>query len=443
MTHTITRSLAIIALTAGAATAQDTATTIVRAGVILDGRGGRITEGAVVIRGDRVVDVLQGAQARAARAGAMVIDLGAATLMPGLIDVHVHINGYFNAAGKVHTRNDGDTPEQTTLAIAANLRRMLMSGVTTAQSMGAAEDGFFRAAVASGSIVGPRILSSLGPISNDRLSADSLRAIIRLRKAEGADAIKIFASRSIRDGGTTTMSAEQMTAMCAEAKSLGLRTLVHAHSAESMERAVLAGCTQIEHGIFATPEVLRLMAQHGTFYSPQCGLIFRNYLDNRPKFEGTGNFNEEGFAAMQRAIPVAAGIIGQAHNTAGLKLIWGTDAVAGAHGRETDDLICRVREGNQPSMAALRSATSGAAESMGLGKELGTIAKGYRADIIAVRGDPSTRIEALRDVVFVMSGGKVHRLEAPARAVNPQPFLTRIRQKLADRWMTADQRRRN
>jgi imidazolonepropionase-like amidohydrolase len=403
----------VLAGVAAHAGAQDNATTVIRAANLLDGRGVRIANAAIVVRGDRIADVLVGEAARSAvKPGILVVDLGAATVMPGLVDVHVHINSYFNAAGRIHTRADGDSPAVSALAIASNLRRMLHSGVTTAQSMGAAEDAIYRAAIASGAIAGPRLLTSLGPISDERLSADSLRALIRQRKADGADAIKIFASRSIRDGGTTTMSAGQLGAMCGEAKSLGLRTLVHAHSAESMRLAANAGCTQIEHGIFATPDVLRLMAQKGTFFSPQCGLIFRNYLENRAKYEGSGNFNDAGFAAMQKAIPEAARIIGHAQATAGLKVVWGTDAVAGAHGRETDDLICRVREGNVSAMSALTSATSGGAESLGLGREIGTLAKGYRADIIAVIGDPSQRIEAMRDVVFVMSGGVVRRVES-------------------------------
>lgn len=413
------RSLAtgVIAIaTPGVATTQDGPTTVIRAASILDGRGGRIANGAIVVRGGRIVDVLQGEAARsAARPGMLVVDLGTATAMPGLIDGHVHVNSYFNTAGRIHGRTDGDTPAMTALGLANNLRKMLWSGVTTAQSMGAAEDGTFRDAIASGAIPGPRLLTSLGPISDERLSVDSLRAIVRQRKTDGADAIKIFASRSIRESGTTTMSQDQLNALCGEAKSLGLRTLVHAHSEESMRFAALAGCTQIEHGIFATQAVMHLMAEKGTFYQPQCGLIFRNYLENRAKFEGTGNFTEEGFSAMQRAIPIAANIVRQAANTPNLKLIWGTDAVAGAHGRETEDLICRVREGGQAPMSAILSATSGAADALGLGKDVGSLEKGYRADIIAVSGDPVQRIEVLRDVVFVMTAGRVFRVEAPAR----------------------------
>ena len=143
------RCLAVTALTcvlSATANAQDSVrTVVVRAATILDGRGGRITHGAVLIRGDRIVDVVQGAAADgAARRAGVLYDLGNATVLPGLIDGHVHVNSYFNAAGRIHTRNDGDTPAQSALAIAGNLRRMLMSGVTTVQSMGAAEDAAFK-----------------------------------------------------------------------------------------------------------------------------------------------------------------------------------------------------------------------------------------------------------------------------------------------------------
>ena len=420
LTLTLTMALGL-ALRAGAQT-TDIGTVVVRAARLLDGRGASLAGAggaAVIIRGDRIVRVARGtAVAAAIRDAALVYDLGDATILPGLIDGHVHFNSYFNAKGQVHSRDDGDTPAQSTLAIAENLRRTLTGGVTTVQSMGAAEDAPFRDAVARGAIAGPRVLTTLQPIANEQLSPDSLRALVRARKAEGADAIKIFASKSIREGGGTTMSAEQLDALCGEATASGLRTLVHAHSAESIRLAVMAGCTQIEHGVFATPEILSLMAEHGTYFDPQCGLIFHNYLDNRAKFEGTGNFTAEGFASMERAIPLAANVVRQAHQTPGLKLVWGTDAVAGAHGRNVEDLICRVRDAGQPAMAAIVSATSAGADALGLGKEIGTLAPGYRADIIAVAGDPSRDIEALRRVRFVMAAGHVQRLEAPSRVSN-------------------------
>jgi len=400
------------ALTVCVSRAEAQQTTVIRAATILDGRGGSVANGAIVIRDGRIVQV---DRADAAPAGNVVYDLGSATVMPGLIDGHVHVNSYINAKGRFHSRDDGDTPAQSTLAIAHLLRDMLWSGVTTVQSMGSNEETAFREAVANGSIVGPRILTTLNPISNEQLSPDSLRALVRNRKEQGADAIKVFASKSIRDGGATTMSAAQLSAICGEAKSLGLRTLVHAHSAESMRFAAEAGCTQIEHGVFATPEVLKIMADRGTLYDPQCGLVFRNYLDNRAKFEGIGNFNEEGFASMQRAIPMAANVVHTASVTPGLKLVWGTDAVAGAHGHNVDDLICRVKDGGQSAAAALASATSGGAEGVGLGKEIGVLAPGYRADIIALAGNPMQDITALKHVMFVMRDGVVYRTDGAAR----------------------------
>lgn len=395
------------------------ATIVLRAARILDGRGGAIANGAVIVRGDRIVEVLRGQAATAAVQRGQVFDLGTATLMPGLIDGHVHVTWYFNGKGRLHTSDDGDTPAQSTLAAARNLRRMLRSGVTTAQSLGDAQDAALREALHDGSIEGPRLITTLGGITNGQLTPDSLRSIVRSRKADGADAIKIFASGSIREGGKTTMNAAQLEALCGEARALGLRTMVHAHSEESIRLAVLAGCTQIEHGLFATPDVLKLMAERGTYFEPQCGLIFRNYLDNRAKYQGIGNYNDEGFAALERVIPLAVNVIKQAVATPGLKLIWGTDAVAGAHGREVEDLICRVRDAGQPAMAALTSATSGAARALGLDQEIGSVAPGYRADIIATAGDPSQQIEALRRVTFVMQAGRVHLVDQPARVLSP------------------------
>ena len=185
--------------------------------------------------------------------------------------------------------------------------------------------------------------------------------------------------------------------------------MVHAHSAEAMRAAALAGCTQVEHGVFATQEVLDLMAQRGTYFDPQCGLVFHNYLDNRAKYDGIGNYNAAGFASMETALPMAAKVVRMASRTRGLKLVFGTDAVAGAHGRNAEELSCRVKEGGQDPMAAIVSATSLNAEALGLTSQVGTIAAGFQADIIAVDGNPLTDISALGRVVFVMKGGRVYR----------------------------------
>ena len=398
------RILAVSMLSLSTVEAQTTAVTI-RAGRLLDGRGAVMDNATIVLDRAAIARVERGGAA----GGAVTYDLSRYTVLPGLIDGHAHPSWYFNRAGRYHTPNDGDTPVQSMLAMAGNVLATLASGVTTIQSPGSPEDKDLRDFIASGAIPGPRILTSLQPISSPRLTPDTLREIVRRRKAEGADFIKIFASQSIRDGGAPTLSQEQLNAICGEAKTVGLRTLVHAHSAESMKAATLAGCTQIEHGVFATDEVLRLMAERGTYFDPQCGLVFRNYLENRAKYEGIGNYNEAGFAAMEKAIPLAVAAFKRARATRGLKIVWGTDAVAGAHGRNVEDLICRVQDGGQPPIEAITSATSLGAEALGMGTRIGTIAPGFEADLIAVDGDPTKDITALRRVVFVMKGGRVYR----------------------------------
>jgi imidazolonepropionase-like amidohydrolase len=370
---------------------------------VLDGVGRQLGNAAVVIEGNRITSVGPlPASFRGRR-----IDLGDATLMPGLIDVHAHVVWYFNAQGRYHTNSDGETPVQGALAAAGNAYQTLMSGVTTLQSPGSNEDKDLRDAIGRGAVPGPRILTSLGSLSGG--SPDSIRQRVRDFKARGADLIKIFASRSIRDGGGPTMTIDQLRAACGESHAQGLRAMVHAHAAEAMMLAVDAGCDQIEHGVFATQAVLTHMASKGTYFSPQCGLVFRNYLENRAKYEGIGNYNAEGFASMERAVPLAVAAVRTAANTPGLKLVFGTDAVAGAHGRNVEDLICRVSEAGQKPMDAIVSATSRAAESMKMDDSIGTLKPGLLADIIAVRGDPLADFTAMRRVVFVMRDGKIYR----------------------------------
>lgn len=398
------RVLAAAALLAAPLGAQDLPVTI-RAARLLDGRGVVMRNPLVTVQGGRITRIETG------RPGVRAsYDLGTLTLTPGLIDAHDHIAWHFNAQGRLHSGNDGESPAQGMLAIAGNAWATLQAGFTTAQELGSPEDRDLRAAIASGRVPGPRIVTSLEPITDARATPEQLRQLVRERKAAGADVIKIFASRSIRDGGAQTLSDSQLVALCSEAKAQGLRSVVHAHSAESMRAVALAGCTQVEHGVFATPEVLRLMAERGTWYDPQCSLVFRNYLDNRPKFEGIGNYNEAGFASMERAIPLARAAFRAALATPGLRLVYGTDAVAGAHGRNAEDLVCRVQEGGQSPMDALVTATSRNAEAMGLGAEVGTLAPGMQADIVGFDGDPSADITALRRPWFVMKGGVVVRL---------------------------------
>jgi imidazolonepropionase-like amidohydrolase len=379
---------------------------VIHADRVLDGKGKVIPGGTVVVQNGKITKV------ETAPAGAVTYYLKGMTLLPGMIDAHAHLTWYFNRQGRYHTRQtDSDTPVESMLAAAGNAYATLMAGFTTIQSPGSPEDKDLREFIASGQIPGPRVLTSLNPFNGTRPTPDTLRAQVRQRKADGADVIKIFASASIRDGGAQTLSDDQLKALCGEAKAQGMRTMVHAHSAESIKASVLAGCDQIEHGVFVNDETLKLMADHHVYFDPQVCLVFRNYLDNRAKYEGIGNYNEAGFAAMEKALPLAAAGYKKAIQTPGLKVIFGTDAVAGAHGRNAEELVCRVQSGGQKPIDAITGATSLTAESMRLGDQIGTIAPGFEADIIAVKGDPTTDITALRNVMFVMKGGRVYKNE--------------------------------
>ena len=377
---------------------QSSDTTTLRAARVLDGRGKVVTNAVVEVRGTKIVCVSQ-------RSGPVTHDLGDVTLMPGMIDVHTHVDWHFQPNGKYGNRpgEPRETPEQRDAAIAENLKATLMAGFTTVQNVGNSADKALRDRIAAGTLVGPRILSSLGQISNG--TPDELRERVRTYKANGADLIKIFASESIRTGGAPTMTQEQLDAACGEAKAQGLRTLVHAHASEAILRAVRAGCTQVEHGAYASDEVLKLMKDRGVYFDPNIGLVLQNYIENKDRYMGSGNYNEEGFAFMEKAVGIKGEMFKRALKS-GVKMPLGTDAVAGAHGQNAREIIARVEEGQTP-MASIISATSLAAESMGLGTTIGTLAPTFEADIIAVGGDPTKDIAKLRDVRFVMKGGKI------------------------------------
>jgi imidazolonepropionase-like amidohydrolase len=205
-----------------------------------------------------------------------------------------------------------------------------------------------------------------------------------------------------------TLSQEQLKAACDEARKQGLRTLVHAYK-EAVRAATLAGCTEIEHGTLATDDDLKLMAEKGTYLDPQCGLVIENYMLYKDNYIGTSGYTAEGFAAMEKILPVDHEIVQHAVRTPGLKMVFGTDAVAGAHGRNAEEFIDRVRDCGVDPMAALISANSLGAEALGMGDQIGSIAPGFEADIIALDGNPLTDITAVRRVVFVMKGGIVYK----------------------------------
>jgi imidazolonepropionase-like amidohydrolase len=397
---------ALIGVILSAASLQAQAPPItIKARAIVDGRGQVMNGTVVTVRDGKIVSV-------GAPAGPVSIDLGDATLMPGFIDTHVHIGWHFGPDGRYV--NKPEPPEIAALYGAENAYLTLQAGFTTVQSVGSRSDKPLRNAIARGILPGPRILTSLGQIGNAKLTPEQMRAEVRARKDEGADLVKIFASASIRDGGVPTLSQEQLDAACGEARAVGLRSMVHAHSAEAMMRAARAGCTVVEHGALATTEALKLLADRGVFFDPNIGLVTQNYLENKQRFLGIGNYTEEGFAAMEKALGLKDAMFGAALKTPGLKIVMGTDAVAGAHGQNMREIVERVKSG-QSLVEAIRSLTSVAAASLGLETEIGDIAPGMTADLVAVTGDPLADVTALQKVVWVMRSGTVHRGQAPSR----------------------------
>jgi imidazolonepropionase-like amidohydrolase len=389
------------AVLAGPTLLAQSQTIRIHAATVIDGSGKTLRNATIVVQGSKITSVETGNTANA------TYDLGPLTVMPGMIDVHSHVAWHFDKDGRYAAR--AGSPSQEILYSAENAYVTLLAGFTTIQSPGSASDVELREAIARGVLPGPRVLTSIRQLNERSGTPDEIRQTVRQLKADGADVIKIFASASIRDGGKQTMTDQQLQAACGEAKTIGIRTMVHAHSPESIKASVNAGCQQIEHGVFATDEVLTLMADKGVYFDPNVGVVLQNYLKNKTHFLGIGNYNEEGFAYMEKGLKINAEMIKKAVATPKLLMVMGTDAVAGAHGHNADEIVERVRQGNQKPMDALIGATSLAAKSLNLDKTIGTLAAGYEADLIAIDGDPAADISAVTRVAFVMKGGKVYK----------------------------------
>ena len=375
---------------------------VIKTTTLLDGKGAVLKNKEIVIEGSKISRV---ADAR----GSATYDLSGLTVMPGWIDTHTHPGWYFNRENRLEQGGRGsiETPAASALYAEANVYATLMGGFTTVQSVGQEVDKDLRDLINRGVLPGPRILTSLRAVTENTGDPEKIRAYVDKMKSDGADVIKLFATASIRDGGKQTMTDAQIQATCGEATKLGLRSVVHAHAPGGARAAVLAGCTSIEHGAFLDDATLQLIADHGAYFDPNF-LVLHNYLENKPKFLGIGNYSEEGFAYMQKGIPMMADVLkrARAHH---LKIVLGTDAVAGAHGRNAKEFIYRVHEGHERNMDVIMSGTSIAAESLGMADQIGSIAPGMQADLVATEGNPLDDITAVRRVVFVMKGGKVYK----------------------------------
>jgi len=366
----------------------------------LDGHGGTLEDARIGVADGKITSL-------AAPQEGTVIDLRGYTVMPGWIDTHVHLSSHFEKSGRIAT--ESEPPMEAAIGIAAAAWETLMGGFTTVQTVGDPSEKPLRDAIRDHGFPGPRVLTSLAWIAgNADTTPDELRALVRERKAQGADLVKITASSSQRVGATPTFTEAQLRILCDEARAVGLRPMVHAYRSQ-VAAAGRAGCHQIEHATYATREELQVAVDAGAFISPQVGLVVQNYLENQDRYLGVGNYTEEGMRLMEEGMPLDFEICTFAAQMPNAKLVFSTDATAGAHGRNAEEFIGRVEHCGQTPMAALVSAMKTAAEALDMADQLGRLAPGFEADIIALDGDPLQDLSAVQRVVFVMRGGVVYK----------------------------------
>ena len=387
---------------------------VIAVSTALDGKGKVLHDTRIVISGSKIVAIDRDTSP-------IDYDLRGLTVMPGWIDEHVHITSSFGPDGK--NAGMGVATPEAAYRTAANAYATLLGGFTTIQSM----DGVvaLREAVARGGLPAPRIVSIVEPLvgrGEQTGTPEEVRIFVRKQKEAGADFLKIYASGGMRQTAQT-IPQPVLDAACDEARKVGLRAIVHANY-EAVHGAISADCTQIEHGLGATDADLHAMAEKGIYFDPQAGQLIQNYLDNRARYAGTPFFPKtpQEFEPMNELLPLAREVIQRARRISGLKIVFGTDALAGMHGHNAEDLINRVVEGGIAPMDALVSANSLAAEAMKMPEQIGTLAPGLKADIIALDGDPLKDITAVRRVVFVMKGGVVYKNEARPMAHSSTDF---------------------
>jgi len=371
---------------------------------LLDGTGQESRDLTIVLRNGRIERIDAGIRAPVT---GTVIDLRGFTVMPGFIDTHVHLDSHWDAQGRIATETESVADAATGIANAA--WASLMGGFTTVQSVGDPSERPLRDAIRDRGFPGPRVLTSLGWIEGDTNTSDeTLRSIVRQRKAEGADLVKIFASSSQRVGALPTFSEHQLKVLCDEATAQGLRSMVHAYRSQ-VSAAARAGCREIEHATYASAQDIHIAAEAGAYLSPQVGLVVQNYIANQDRYIGVGNYTPEGMQTMLHDLHFDVEVCRMMMAEPHAKIVFSTDATAGAHGRNAEEFFGRVKACGQSPMQALVSAHALAAEAIGLGDRIGRIAPGYEADLIALEGDPRQDLEAVRHVAFVMRGGVTYK----------------------------------
>ena len=403
--------------------------TIIHAGRLLD-RPGRPPRGpsTIVVQGGRIVSVEDGHQPPPA--GAALVDLSARFVLPGLIDSHVHLDSDAGGTAALVEDLTGNAPEKT-LRTLANARKTLEAGFTTVRNLGDGSGATLaiRDAAARGEVDAPRIVdagrsisttsghmdATLGladdlhsAIGQENLcdGADSCRRAVRAQVRRGVDVIKIATTGGVNSrigaGLGAQMFDDEAKAVVETARLYGKKVAVHAHGADGINMALAAGAASIEHGTMLDDESVRLFKRSGAFLVPTLSTV-NGYLERLAA--DPNSYSADVLPKIRWRISITGKNVAKAY-PAGVKIAFGTDAGVSKHGRNADEFELMVRHGMTPA-AAIQSATTGAADLLGLASEAGSIEPGKSADLIAVQGDPLADVTVLKRVPFVMARGRV------------------------------------
>ena len=403
--------------------------TILHCGSLIDVKTQTVLKNrSIVVEGKKIISVSEGFLSPGK--GDVVINLKDKTVMPGLIDSHVHLESETNPGAYLDrfVKNPGDVAYQALVYAKKNL----MAGFTTVRDLGGTHVVIsLRNAINKGLVEGPRIFTAGVTIGTTGGHADDTNGIneafkkdlgpedgvvngvadaakaVRQRYKEGSDLIKITATGGVlsyaKDGAGAQFTDEEVRTIVQTAKDYGFKVAAHAHGKEGMKRAVLGGVSSIEHGTFMDEEVMELMKKMGTYYVPTV-IAGRSVADSSK----IPNYYPEMVAKKAAAIgPIIQGTFGKAYK-AGVKIAFGTDAGVFGHGKNGYEFIL-MNEAGMPALEAIKSATVNAADLLGQSDLIGSIEPGKAADIIAVPGDPVADVKLMTKVNFVMKDGKVYK----------------------------------
>ncbi|HEY2676253.1 MAG TPA: amidohydrolase family protein [Steroidobacteraceae bacterium] len=429
----------LIAGLAAADTPAAPAVTALLCGHLIDTVNGKMLgESTIVVENGRVRDVISGINAPA---GASAIDLKSQTCLPGLIDSHTHLTSQTSRTQYVDQfhLNIADYAIRSTVYA----RRTLLAGFTTVRNLGdeANESASLRNAINAGIIPGPRIFTAgkaigstgghadptngyrqdlakdLGPVDGIINSPEDAVKAVREHYKQGDDVIKIMPSGGVLDegasGDNSQMTLEEIRAVVATAHDYGFAVAAHAHGAEAIRRAVIAGVDSIEHGTYMDAADMKLMVEHGTYYVPT--IIAGDFVARQAKVPG---YYPPQVAAKAAAIgPLIQATAGRAYK-AHVKIAFGTDAAVYPHGENAHEFELMVGAG-MPTLFVLQAATVNAAQLLRQDKDLGSVAAGKIADVVAVPGNPLEDISLMKRVSFVMKDGVVYKVNSVPVDTNP------------------------